>query len=633
MAQITTHDLWSEGGNIKLTASGVSPSGVMVLTWTLPTNPIAFNGAVVLVSENPLFGDNAPVDGTRYAASTNWAAPADVIGEAQVVSAFYGFFGDTITTTTVTVTGLDPAKVYYASIHAASNVLQYYTVGSLSYPLESNGIIKKNSAYAGSIPQSSTPPQNPTDGQVYYDPNSNTVLLWSAEQLSWIKANDYPVRVASAPPVDLAQLYFRRAGIVTPDLRFFDGTQWVTADATNLRVKLGAAWIPFTGNVVEIGVLPDSPVQGDFILLTERGQVSAPPARTLKFYSLGRWYNITPDMVQVSIASTWTPIATPNAYNSFGDLDPEIPQIGDFFYNSASKDLLVWIGSGWSKADTASAGEPTYSKTNVGTDGTNDARMQLIREVKTRMGWPGSCVELFDQNFQQAINSALATLRQLADNAYEHRHISFTLLGGRGSQAPGGQSKYYLNDPRDGTNRIVNIIKVHRINQLGVSSLSAENGLYAQAFFNQVFQGPDVDVLSIHLMHQLSEVYEKIFAGNIVFTWDESLRELTILRRINQERERVVLEAVVERTEQDLIGDRWVRMWIQDWAYADSLEQLGWLRTKYGTLPSAQGGLTLNGEMLSAKAAELKTDLRRQILDYEIGNGGIEFGSTAFLIG
>lgn len=626
MAQITTHDLWTEGRNIKLTASGVSNAGAMVLSWTVPANPIAYNGAVVLVSEQPLFADNRPVDGTRYNASTNWAAPADRIGEAQVVAAFYGFFGDAITTNTVTVTGLDPSKVYYASIHAASNVLQYFTVGSTSYPLESNTPVKKNSAYAGSIPQASSPPQNPTDGQVYYDINSNTVLLWNNQQMAWVKANQYPVRVSTAPLVDVAQLFFRRDGQV---LRFFDGAQWVTADATNLRVKLAGAWAPFTGNATETGVFPTTPTVGDFVLLVEKGQVSAPVTYTLKFFSLGQWFNVTPDMIQVLIGATWTPIATPNASNTYADVDPLIPAIGDFFYNSATRDLMVWNGAGWNKADTAQEGEPTYDKTHVGTDGSNDARFQLIREVKTRMGWPSVCVELQEHNFMEAVNNALATFRQLADNAYEHRHISFTLVGGR----DGGQNKYYLNDPRDGTNRVVNIIKVHRINQLGISSLSAENGLYAQAFFNQIFQGPNVDVLSIHLMSQLSEVYEKIFAGNIVFTWDESSRELTVLRRINQAQERVILEAVMERTEQELITDRWCRMWIKDWAYADALEALGLIRSKYGTLPSAGGGMTLNGDALLAKASELKLDLRRQIADYEVGNGGVQFGSTAFLIG
>lgn len=626
MSQVTTQDLWTEGRNIKLTAGSVSNTGAMSLTWTVPANPLAYAGAVVLLSEHPISAENFPIDGTRYSASSNWVAPADIIGDAKVVAAFYGFFGDNIQQTSVTVTGLDPSKVYYASIHACSNVLQYYSVGSVSYPLEANTTVKKNSSYAGSIPQASTPPSNPTNGQVYYDINSNSVLVWHDQQQSWVKASQNPVGVGATPKIDLAQLTFIRT---EQNLMFFDGSQWVVSDGTNTRVKMGAVWAPFTGTISEIGQYPSSPVVGDFVLLVEKAPISGPATFTLKFFSLGQWFNVASTMVEVLIGGAWTPIATPSASNTYADLTPRIPDVGDFFYSSVTKDLLAWTGNGWHKADTAQQGEPTYNKVNVGTDGTQDAKLQLIREVKTRLGWPVMCVELKEQNLLQSVNSALSTFRQLADNAYENRFISFTLLGG----ANGGQNKYYLNDPRDGTNRIVSINKIHRINMLGISALSSENGIYAQAFFNQLFQGPNVDVLSIHLMHQLSETYEKIFAGNLVFSWDESSRELTIHRRLSHTAERVVLEAVMERPDQEIINDRWCKMWIQDWTYADALEQLGLIRSKFGTLPSATGGMSLNGDALLAKAAELKTDLRRQINDFEIGNGGIEFQNTAFLIG
>jgi hypothetical protein len=142
-----------------------------------------------------------------------------------------------------------------------------------------------------------------------------------------------------------------------------------------------------------------------------------------------------------------------------------------------------------------------------------------------------------------------------------------------------------------------------------------------------------VDVLSIHLMAQLSKTYEKVFAGNLMFTWDEAKRELTILRRFLQAQERVILEVVMEREEEELFVDRWTSMWIQEWAEAELFEMLGLIRSKYGTLPGAQGGLTLNGDTLLAMSTEKKTELRRQINDYEVGNGGVNFGNTAFFEG
>ena len=246
--------------------------------------------------------------------------------------------------------------------------------------------------------------------------------------------------------------------------------------------------------------------------------------------------------------------------------------------------------------------------------------------LKHQIGYPQVCVELSEESFNIAINNALDEFRRRADNAYSHRHVSYTLKQ--------NQVTYYLNDPRDKTDKIVNVLKIHRINSLGISSLSAESGLYAQAFFNQLYQGSNVDVLSIHLMNQLSETYEKIFAGNLVFTWDESTRELLILRRILQQQERVVLEVVMERTEQELLTDRWCKQWLQGWAQSELWEMLGEIRSKYtSALPGANGGITLNGDSLLTRSAEQQAELLRQITDYEVGNGGVNFGNTTLLIG
>ena len=294
--QTTTHDLWVDGQSIEITTGSISTtipetttSGSLTLTWTIPNNPVAYDGAVVLLSESPFTIEEQPVDGTRYSASTNWASPADTIVNAVVVAAFYGFFGDSISETSVTVTGLDPSKIYYASIHAASNILQYYTLGSKSYPLEANTSIKKNSSFAGSIPRSSDPPENPTDGQVYFDLSSNTVLMWTDIQSAWIKVNQQTVPIGITPSISTGQIFYNTSDSA---LKFFDGTEWIEATSSNLRVKMGAAWAPFT-QITVTSSYPESPTVGDFIYKTNTQATSAPATFTIKFYSLGQWLNIS----------------------------------------------------------------------------------------------------------------------------------------------------------------------------------------------------------------------------------------------------------------------------------------------------------------------------------------------------
>lgn len=615
--QLTTHELWVDGRQMTINATKISPTTVR-LTWDLPVNPSAYNGAIVLLSEEKFSSLNFPVDGARYNASSNWAAPADNIDHAKVVAAFYGFFGDNIQQKSVDITNVDPDKIYYASIHAASSVLQYYTIGTQSYPLESARFEKQSETYAGSIPKSTVPPENPVNGQAFYDQNTNNVLVWNESLSSWVKSNQKTIPAGDSPNVSLNEIFFNTTDSA---LKFFNGQQWVTCDSSNTRIKMASVWVPFNSAEYR-ATLPGNSSAGDFVCLSIKAAVSAPITNELKVYTMGTWFNVSNDLVQVDNGG-WTNVKVP--LEPYGSADPYIPSVGDFFYQTSTRDLLVWTGEKWIKADTDNEGSPTSDKIGIGTDGSYDERLRLIKIIKHQMGWPKLCAELTEEQFNVAIDNAIDEFRRRADNAYSHKYISFTIKK--------GQVVYYLNDPRDHTDKVVNVIKIHRINHLGISSLSAETGLYAQAFFNQLYQGSNVDVLAIHLMNQLSENYEKIFAGNLSFTWDEPSRQLTILRRINVNEERVLLEVACERTEQELLYDRWAKQWLQGWAQSEVMEMLGEIRSKYGTLPGPNGGITLNGDSLLSRSAELQTELLRQIADYEVGNGGVNFGNAAFMIG
>jgi hypothetical protein len=49
------------------------------------------------------------------------------------------------------------------------------------------------------------------------------------------------------------------------------------------------------------------------------------------------------------------------------------------------------------------------------------------------------------------------------------------------------------------------------------------------------------------------------------------------------------------------------------WALAEAMLTLGQIRTKYGTLPSAQGDLSLNGDALKSEADGIKMNLMEQV--------------------
>lgn len=496
--EFSTAELWAEGRAVELTLARPTPTSVQ-LTWTIPTEATAYKGQVVLLSTSPLEVPQQPVDGVRYTGSTDLLAPIDTIGGAQVVSANYWIFQDPLTTQSITITNADPNEVYYASIHICTNVIQYYPFGSKSYALDGSRVERNVDGYTGSIPQSSTPPLNPTVGQVFYNPTSNSVSMWN-----------------------------------------------------------GAAWIPASSGTVKTGhTFPASPIAGEF------------------------------------------------------------------FYNLNTHILYVWNAVQWIQANVDQVGTPLYDKVPIGSTGSLDERVRLVNVLKSQLGWPSVCVELKEENFETAIDIALSEFRRRADNAYERRHIFFTVKA--------DQNAYYMNDPTVGTDRIVDVYKVHRVSTIGLNVLGGDNGIYSQIFYNQFFYGSQIDILSIHLAQQLAEEYGKIFAADWPFEWNEAKREFKILRKIYKE-EKVVIECFMERSEQELLTDRWAKNWIRDWALAKCWEMLGMNRSKFGTLPGAGGGLTLNGDMLLQKSETMYTELMRQMNDFEVGNltGS---GNCAFLLG
>lgn len=506
--KVTTDTLIDEGNLISLKLDrGVPGATTLTLSWVLPANLLVTQGVLVLLSTKPMNPSNFPADGEFYTGSTVWgdvaAATIGANDEAQVVGAFYSLTGVPLT---LTVTDIAPyPALYYASIHAVSNIRQYHTSGSLSYPLNNTGNVSNNEINSGDIPSSDQEPKTKTVGQVWYNSTLNTVSMWT-----------------------------------------------------------GSIWVPAGTDTVMTG-------------------------------------SKNPD---------------PATLNNTND--------GQFFYNTSAHDLFVLTSGVWVVANTANQGTPMYEKPGVGTDGTQDERANLIKSLQLQLGWPIICVELKEAHFDMAIDNALAAFRSRADNAYTKSYIMFGLKA--------KQQIYYLNDPVIGTNRSVDVIKIYRLGAMGGYNSNDSGGLYSQTFLNQLGFGQmgKFDLVSIHLMANLSEELEHLLAGNLMYTWQEASRMLTIQRRIMSD-ELVILECVMERYEQDLLTDRWCKNWLREWAYGKLLESLGNMRSKFGSYPGPNGGISLNGSELLQRADTIAQECNRQLNDYEVGNNSPEFISPLMI--
>jgi hypothetical protein len=81
----------------------------------------------------------------------------------------------------------------------------------------------------------------------------------------------------------------------------------------------------------------------------------------------------------------------------------------------------------------------------------------------------------------------------------------------------------------------------------------------------------------------------------------------------------------MEKPVDTLITQRYSRPWIRDYALAQSKMMLGEARSKYGSLPGAQGNVTLNGDTLKNEAQAAIEKLERDIETYGTGEDPLTF--------
>ena len=79
------------------------------------------------------------------------------------------------------------------------------------------------------------------------------------------------------------------------------------------------------------------------------------------------------------------------------------------------------------------------------------------------------------------------------------------------------------------------------------------------------------------------------------------------------------------RTDETLLDDPYAKSWIREYALAQCKMMLGEARSKYASLPGAQGNVTLNGDALKAEAQAAIEKLERDIELYGSGEDPLTF--------
>lgn len=478
-------------------------------------------------------------------------------------------------------------------------------------------------------------PQPLAINTIWYNPTTKVMNRYDGS--SWVVIEEYIAKSSDPTLVvtgdvwhDLTTSTWKQWGIPTASQwNTFDpvdanidpttlpsGTYWYNTTANVLNVRNGISWI-----VAYYSVAPYTPSRGTLWFDTSNDElyewsgttweVSQPFARAY-FYNCG----ITFESAQ---RGSSTLLIIPSTTVTSDYPTRTIPYAQYLWDQVSPTSEVLWPKEGYD----GQSGVPSYMELGVGDDGTPDERRKIMDDIRYQLGYPTVDVELTPVQLEIAVQKALEAFRKRSSSAYKR---GFFFLDVK----PYEQS-YKLTNRRIGYHKIVDISGAFRFTAAFLSTVHG-SGVYGQVVLQHLYNMGTYDLTSFHLVSQYVEQLEHLFATRLVYNWDETDRTLSFYQSFGVE-ERVLLDCSVERTEQDLMSDRFAKTWIKRYALAEAMVILAQVRGKYGSLPGAGGGISLNSSDLLATADAYKAELFEQLEDYVTQNPEDYGMGSTFIIG
>ena len=344
-----------------------------------------------------------------------------------------------------------------------------------------------------------------------------------------------------------------------------------------------------------------------------------------------KWYKPSTGEFFVWSGSQYV-LSTPDVYASWnmGILFSSTETGGDVvlsIYPKESSFITVLSGrlqNAQMGADEVSKVPMQYQQGIGGNDGSTEEREIIVDRIKRKLGFPVYDVELTDDQIHDAIDAAIRVLRTKTSVAYT-RKVGFLELQPY-------QTLYILSNKKYGHDKIVSIMKIIRLPSSFLTAVGSQQ-IYGQLILQQLYQAGSFDLVSFHLLSSYVELLEKMFASKIQFNWNERTRELVLYNSVGKA-EKVLLDAMIEKTENELLTDRYAENWIYKYALAEARETLAvGIRGKYSSLPGAGGGVSLEVSNLLESARAEKEECQQEIDNYVIERPEEVGGHATFILG
>ncbi len=234
----------------------------------------------------------------------------------------------------------------------------------------------------------------------------------------------------------------------------------------------------------------------------------------------------------------------------------------------------------------------------------NKIKNDVIKQIRLLLGDGMVDIDLDPEHYDLAIDISLDKIRQRSENAVEEDMYTIELKK--------DVDEYSL--PAE----ITEVKKIwHRSFGHGISTgvdMDPFELAYANSYF---FMNNHVGGISTYeLFSQYRETLNRVAATDIQFIWNPNTHKMKLLRKMRAD-EVVLLHVYLERPDDQLLTDPYLKSWMRDYSTAYCKKMIGEARSKFATLPGAQGGVSLNGDALKADAMadieKLETELKLYI--------------------
>jgi len=238
-----------------------------------------------------------------------------------------------------------------------------------------------------------------------------------------------------------------------------------------------------------------------------------------------------------------------------------------------------------------------------------EKRQEIEEYINLRLGGQMVDVELDKEHYDLAINRSLTRYRQRAENSQEESYAFLSLNK--------EQQEYTL--PSE-------IQEVRQVFRRGIGSVTGTTASqfepFASGYLNtyMLVAGRVGGLLNYELFTQYQELAMKMFGGFINFTFDRSTKKLTIVRKIPQDGEDVLLWCYNFKPDVTILNDHMIFPWIQDYSLSLAKHMLGEAREKFAQIAGPQGGTSLNGASLKGEANAEMERLELEIQNYYAGS-------------